>query len=436
MTDDRTRNHVAVPEIVRAEIARDRAGQSSRRRRHDAGLAISLATAATAAAVWFAWPISAALATDPAPAQAQAPQGVPVSVAVLKNRDTMKWDEFSGRLQAVERVDVRPRVAGAVKAIHFREGALVKQGDLLVTIDPDPYQAALNRAEAMRQAAEAQVDFTKNEVDRGKQLVDNRVVSVRDLDQRTNAYREGEANLRAAEAAVQTAKLDLSYTEVRAPVDGRVGRIDVTVGNLVAAGPTSPVLTTLVSVDPIYVGFAADESAVGEALATLGAGDVLGEIARIPVEIVTATTGGKPATGHLQLVDNQVETATGTFRLRAVFDNKDGRLVPGQFARVRMGRAHTEPALVINERAIGTDQDKKFVFVVGADDKAAYREIKLGAPAEGMRVVASGLKEGERIVVNGLQRVRPGALLAPETVPMETASTAKPADDATSVAAR
>jgi len=436
MTDERVRNHVAIPEIVRAEIARDLTIQPRRRRWLDTGVVLSLATAATAAAVWFAWPISAALATDPATPQAQAPQGVPVSVAVLKIRDTMKWDEFSGRLQAVERVEVRPRVTGAVKAVHFREGALVKQGDLLVTIDPAPYQAALNRAEAMRQAAEAQVDFTKNEVDRGKQLVDNRVVSVRDLDQRTNAYREAEANLHAAEAALQTAQLDLDYTEVRAPVDGRVGRIDVTVGNLVAAGPTSPVLTTLVSVDPIYVGFAADEGAVGEALATLGSGDVLGEIDRIPVEITTATTGGKPATGHLQLVDNQVDATTGTFRLRAVFDNKDGRLVPGQFARVRMGRAQSEPALVISERAVGTDQDKKFVFVVDGEGKASYREIKLGAPAEGLRVVASGLKEGERVVVNGLQRVRPGALLAPEVVPMESASAAKATDNATSVAAR
>ncbi|MBB3769618.1 multidrug efflux system membrane fusion protein [Angulomicrobium tetraedrale] len=436
MTDDRTRNHVAVPEIVRAEIARDRAAPPARRRWRDAGLAISLATTATAAAVWFAWPISAALATDPAPAQVQAPQGVPVSVAVLKNRDTMKWDEFSGRLQAVERVEVRPRVAGAVQSVHFREGALVKQGDLLFTIDPEPFKAALDRAEAQATASEARVLLTKNELERGQKLVDAKVVSVQDIDQRTNNHNEAKANLRAAEAAVHTARLDLGYTEVRAPVDGRVGRIDVTVGNLVAAGPTSPVLTTLVSVDPIYVGFAADENAVGEALATLGTGDVLGEIARIPVEIVTATTGGKPVTGHLQLVDNQVETTTGTFRLRAVFDNKDGRLVPGQFARVRMGRARAEPALVINERAIGTDQDKKFVFVVGADDKATYREIKLGAPAEGMRVVASGLKEGERIVVNGLQRVRPGALLAPEIVPMETASAGKPTDDATSVAAR
>ncbi|WP_425353838.1 efflux RND transporter periplasmic adaptor subunit [Ancylobacter gelatini] len=405
------------------------------RRRPAAGLAIVTAAVIFGAAVVLASIGDRALATDPAPSSA-APQATPVSVAVLQSRDTMRWDEFSGRLSAVERVDIRPRVAGAVKSVHFREGALVKQGDLLVTIDPEPFKAELDRAEAQAAAAEARLLFTKNELDRGQRLVDSRVVSVQDLDQRTNNYKEAQANLRAAQADVQTARLDLGYTEVRAPVDGRVGRIDVTVGNLVAAGPTSPVLTTLVSVDPIYVGFAADENAVSEALATLGDGDVLSQIDRIPVEITTATTGGKPVSGRLQLVDNQVDAATGTFRLRAVFDNPDGRLVPGQFARVRMGRGKTEPALVINERAVGTDQDKKFVFVVDADNKAAYREVKLGSTSEGLRVVTQGLSAGERVVVNGLQRVRPGALLAPEVVPMQTARATEADSRNSDVAAR
>lgn len=422
-----SRTHSAIPEIVATELARTTARPHPPHRARlahwrEAGLALGLFAAG---ALWMCWPSQPALATDPA-AQA-APQAMPVSVAVVASRDTMKWDEFSGRLQAVERVELRPRVAGAVQAVQFREGALVRTGDLLVTIDPAPYEAALARAEALQQAAAAQVQFAHSELERGKQLVDTKVVSTRELDQRTNASREAEANLRAADAAVQTAKLDLGYTQVRAPVDGRVGRLNVTVGNLVAAGPTSPVLATLVSVDPIYVVFDAEESAVSEALASIGEGDVraddvLGRIDAIPVEIVTATSGAAPVRGKLQLVDNQVDAATGTFRLRAVFDNPHGQLVPGQFARVRMGRAKSEPALVINERAVGTDQDKKFVFVVGADDKAVWREVKLGPPAEGLRVVASGLKDGERVVVNGLQRVRPGALLAPEVVPMATAA--------------
>lgn len=426
----------AVPAtLARAEIGHDTT-PARRSRLREAGIVLSLAALATGAAVFLAWPSSEALATDP-PAEAAAPMAMPVSVAVLKARDTMKWDEFSGRLRAVEVVELRSRVSGAVDKIHFREGALVKQGDLLVSIDPAPFQAALTRAESLREAAAARVELTRSELERGKQLVDNRTVSVRDLDQRTNAFREAEANLRASEAAVLAAKLDLGYTEVRAPVEGRVGRIEVTVGNLVAAGPTSPVLTSLVSVDPIYVSFDADENAVADALASLGDHDeALNEIDRIPVEITTATTGGRTVRGHLQLVDNQVDAATGTFRLRAVFDNHDGRLVPGQFARVRMGRAKTEPALVVNERAIGTDQDKKFVFVVDADNKAVWRQVRLGQPSDGLRVVTDGLKEGEHIVVNGLQRVRPGALLAPEIVPMETASAAGAQDPNTSVAAR
>ncbi|MDF2995942.1 MAG: efflux transporter, family, subunit [Xanthobacteraceae bacterium] len=406
--------------------------KSLRSRLLGTGLALSL-TVGMGGAFLVSWPSQVARATDPAPAAA-APQGTPVSVAVVQPRDAMAWEEFSGRLEAVERVDVRSRVDGAVETVHFREGALVKAGDLLVTIDQDPFKAELDRAEAQAAAAEARVSLTKNELERGQRLVDARVVSVQDLDNRTNNFKEAQANLRAAQAAVQTAKLNLGFTEVRAPVAGRVGRLEITVGNLVASGPSAPVLTNLVSVDPIYVSFDADEEAVSRALSSLGeAAGSTDSFARIPVEITTATSG-KSMRGHLQLVDNQVDIATGTFRMRAVFDNPDGRLIPGQFARVKMGRAKTEPALVINERAIGTDQDKKFVFVVDGEGKAAYREVKLGAPSEGLRVVASGLKAGERIVVNGLQRVRPGALLAPEEVPMTGAAASAPAKDKTAVA--
>jgi multidrug efflux system membrane fusion protein len=395
--------------------------KSLRSRLLGTGLALSL-TVGMGGAFLVSWPSQVARATDPAPAAA--PQGTPVSVSVVQPRDAMSWDEFSGRLEAVERVDVRSRVAGAVEIVHFREGALVKSGDLLVTIDQEPFKAELDGAEAQAAAAEARVSLTKNELERGQRLVDARVVSVQDLDNRTNNYKEAQANLRAAQAAVQTAKLNLGYTEVRAPVAGRVGRLEITVGNLVAAGPGAPVLTNLVSVDPIYVSFNADEEAVNRAMTSLGeAAGSTDAFARIPVEITTATSG-KAVRGHLQLVDNQVDASTGTFRMRAVFDNPDGRLIPGQFARVKMGRAKTEPALVINERAVGTDQDKKFVFVVDGDSKAAYREVKLGPPADNLRVVASGLKAGERIVVNGLQRVRPGALLAPQEVPMDAANAA------------
>ena len=347
------------------------------------------------------------------------PPPTPVMVATVVQADVATWDDFSGRLEAVERVDVRSRVAGAVQSVHFREGSLVKVGELLVSIDPAPYAAEVDRAQAQVAAAQSRVTYVKSEHERAQRLWDESAIARRELDERGNARQEAEANLRAAEAALQSARLNLQYTQVRAPVSGRVGRLEVTVGNLVAAGPGAPVLTTLVSVNPIYASFDADEQSVTRALKEVA--DPTASHARlqtIPVLMGTSGSGDTPHQGHLQLVDNQVNAKSGTVRVRAVFDNHDGSLMPGQFAQLRLGRAATSSALLISERAVGTDQNKKFVMVVGADNKAAYREVSLGASADGLRIVTSGLKPDERIVVNGLQRVRPGSLVAPQPVTM------------------
>lgn len=372
--------------------------------------------------------------SGPAVAQtAAAPAAVPASVAVVAARATASSDEFSGRLEAVERVEIRSRVAGAIQEIHFREGTLVKKDDLLVLIDPALYAADVARADGQVAAARARLVLTKNDFDRGQQLNDSRWISQKDLDSRINGFREAEANLKAAEAALQTAQLNLSYTEVRAPVAGRVGKIEYTVGNLIAAGPGAPVLTTLVSINPIYASFNADEQVVSRALKTLADEKTPTDIDRIPVHMGTVTSDGMPIKGHMQFIDNQVDAKSGTVRVRAVFDNADGRLMPGQFARLQMGQPKAEQTLLISERAVGTDQNKKFVMVVGDQDKAEYREVMLGASVEGMRVVTSGLKAGERIVVNGLQRVRPGATVKPEMVAMDAAQAAS---NKTDVAAR
>ncbi len=333
--------------------------------------------------------------TKPSAAQ---PQATPVPVATVVQSDVAMWDEFSGRLEAVERVDIRSRVAGAVQS--------VQRDDLLVTIDPAPYAAEVERAQAQVVAAQARVTYTKSEHERAQRLWNESAIARRELDERVNAQQEADANLRAAEAALLSARLNLGYTQVRAPVSGRVGRLEITVGNLVAAGPGAPVLTTLVSVNPIYASFDADERVVLRALKDLPQG--------IPVEMETA--GGTTHRGRLQLIDNQVNARSGTVRVRAVFDNKDGSLIPGQFAKLRMGQAKTEPALLISERAVGTDQSKKFVMVVGEDNKAAYREVTLGGTVDGQRIVTAGLTAGERIVVNGLQRIRPGSLVEPQPV--------------------
>ena len=366
------------------------------------------------------------------PAPQAAPQAVPVSVATVEQRDATIWSEFSGRLEAVERVEVRPRVSGAIQAVHFREGDLVKQGDKLITIDQAPFAATVAGAEAQVAAAEARLALAKNDLDRANQLSE-RVMSARDLDQRTNAHREAEANLRAAQALLQSARLNLGYTEVRAPVSGRVGKLEITVGNLVADGPTAPVLTTLVSVDPIYASFNADEVVVLDALKALGGGlSSHAQVERIPVRMKTLTSAGDSITGQLQFIDNQVDAKSGTVRVRAKFTNPNGTLIPGQFARLQMGQAKAEPAVAIDERAIGTDQDKKFVLVVDAENKALYREVSLGPVAEGMRIITTGLKPGERIVVNGLQRVRPGAVVAPQMVSMDGKTAPRQAENADS----
>jgi multidrug efflux system membrane fusion protein len=384
-----------------------------------AGTAITTLGAVAAAAI--------TLRSEPASANA-----APVLTATLQASEVNTWDEFSGRLEAVEHVDIRSRVAGTVQAVHFREGALVAKGELLITIDPAPYAADLERAEAQVVAAQARLAFTNSELERARRLLEEHAIAQREFDERQNAQREANANLRAAQASALTARLSMGYTQVRAPIAGRVGKLEITVGNLVAAGPGAPVLTTLVSMSPIYASFDADEQLITKALQTLPSGaSARAHLERIPVQMGTAASSDTPYAGHLQLVDNQVDVKSGTVRVRAVFDNKEGTLMPGQFARLRMGQLKSSQALLINERAVGTDQNKKFVMVVGTDQNkkfvmvvgtdntAAYREVTLGAQVGGLRIVSSGLKPQERVVVNGLQRIRPGALVQPLPVDME-----------------
>jgi len=375
------------------------------------GAGMGIAASFGAAALFLDLPFSTA-AVAAAPVQAPA---IPVTVALVQSRNITTWEEFSGRLEAVDRVQIRSRVDGAIQSVNFREGALVKAGDLLFTIDPAPYQAAVAQAEGQVASARAKLDLARLQFDRARKLSESKAISQSDMDQRQNAVTEAEAGMMTAQAALQTVNLQLGYTEVRAPVAGRVGKVEITVGNLVAAGSTSMALTTLMSVDPIYASFSASEEIVTKALSDLpsktGASP---DIEQIPVEIGTSAESDTPTRGKLQLIDNQVDAASGTISVRAVFDNPGGKLIPGQFVKVRMGQPKAEPKILVSERAVGTDQDKKFVFVVDAENKVVYRPIQLGAMAEGQRVVESGLKAGDRIVVNGLQRIRPGAIVAPE----------------------
>lgn len=342
---------------------------------------------------------------------AAAPPAVPVTVATVSPRPINVWREFSGRLEAVDRVQIRARVAGAIQAVHFNEGGLVKQGDPLVTIDPEPYRATVDRARGDVAAAQAQVDLTKTELDRGTSLLSRNTISQSELAQRQGAHASALAALQSAKAALKLAELDLDYTEIRAPISGRVGQLEVTVGNLVASGPSSQSLTTLVSVDPIYAGFTIEEEYLRQILPTVPT--VGWSLDQTPVEITTEDEV-PPIRGRLQLINNEIDASTGTIRVRAVFENPQGNLIPGQFVRIRIGQSKAEDKLAISERAVGTDQDKKFVFVVGQDNTVAYRQIELGSLVDGQRIVEKGLNAGERIVVSGLQRIQPGVTVAPQ----------------------
>src|SRR6201996_4928614 len=342
-----------------------------------------------------------------------APTIVPeVDVATVVQKTITDWQSYSGRLEAVEKVDVRSQVPGTIVSVNFKDGALVKKGDTLFVIDPRPYAAEVDRAEAQLAAAQARTGYTQSDWERAQRLLADNAIAKRDYDEKQNAAREASANLKAAQAAVETARINLGYTKIVAPVSGRVSRAEITVGNVISAGATAAPLTTLVSVSPIYASFDADEQTYLQYLSRAKDGS------KVPVELGLADESGYSRKGVIQSVDNRLDTSSGTIRVRARFDNADGALLPGLYARVKVGGSEPHPALLIDDAAIGTDQDKKFVFVVDKDDHVAYREIQQGDLQGNLRVVKSGLHAGDRIVVNGTQRVRPGAQIRAHLVPM------------------
>src|SRR3954470_1373466 len=337
--------------------------------------------------------------------QMQAPQ---VTVAPAIERVVTDWDEFTGHFEAVNSVEVRPRVAGFVQRIGFIEGATVHQGDVLFVIDPRPYEAEVSRAEAVLAEARTRNQLAGVEVERAKKLVSTQAISREELDSRTSGQAEGDAGVRAAEAAVRLARLNLEWTVVRAPISGRVGRAEITPGNVVQAGAPSPtLLTTIVSLDPIYVYFDTDEQAYLKYMGT-AAGTANGR----PVLVGLANEKGFPHEGRLNFVDNRVDGTSGTIRARALLSNPNHVFTPGLFARVRLLGSDRHTVTLVQDQAIGTDQDRKFVLVLKPDTTVEYRPVVIGRLFDGLRTVDSGLKPGERVVINGLMRVRPGMKVA------------------------
>lgn len=349
---------------------------------------------------------------------AEAPPAPPtVQAAKVVSKPVTEFDEFTGRFEAVERVELRPRVSGYVTAARFQQGHEVKKGDVLYLIDSRPYQATLRHAQAELARARTQLALARSESERAEKLLAKRAISQEEFDARTSGNEQAAASLQAAEAAVESAALDLSFTEVRAPISGVVGRAEVTAGNLVAAGQT--LLTTVVSVDPIYVAFDSNEQAFLKYNALEARGELQSQRnARNPVWAGLADEQGTPHEGALVFLDNELDPDTGTIHARGLFANKDRRFTPGMFARVKLIGSGQYDALLINDSAVGTDQSVKFVLKVGADNKIEYTPVKLGPVIDGLRVVREGLDADDVIVVKGLQMVRPGMPVTPQLVAM------------------
>jgi multidrug efflux system membrane fusion protein len=343
-----------------------------------------------------------------------------VSAAPVLIKDVRLWDEFTGRIEAVESVELRPRVGGYIERVNYVEGGEVHKGDVLFVIDQRSYRAALERAKAELARARAQAELARTEVNRARKLVNARVISAEEFDQRNAAVAQAEANVRAAQAAVDIAKLDLEFTEVRAPIAGRAGQALVTTGNLVSTQPEATLLTTIVSLDPVHVYFEGDEQAYLRYNAMARHGERQSSLkARNPVRVGLASDVGYPHEGVMDFVDNQVDPTTGTIRARAVLPNAERVFTPGLFARVQLLGSGTFRALLIDDKAVLTDQDRKYVYVVGEDGRALRKDIQLGRLVDDLRVVQSGLEPGDKVIVHGVQKVFfPGMPVQAQTIAM------------------
>lgn len=344
--------------------------------------------------------------------QAAAPPATPVDTVTVERHPVRLWHNFSARLEAVDEVALRPQVGGRIVEIRFRDGQAVEKDEVLFVIDPRPYDAAVAQAKADLAGARERLTFARRELERARKLIRTNAVPERIVDQRENETANARAQVQAAAARLQQAEIDLDHAYVKAPIGGRVSRAEVTVGNLVQPGADSPVLTRIVSDKGIYADFDVDETTYLRHVRSAGTG-AASERA-VPVRLTVGAGGDEVYEGRIHAFDNRIDPKTGTIRARAHFANGASRLLPGMFATVSMGSASENDAVLLSERAILTDQDRKFVYVVDAESKAAYREVRLGAAVAGQRVILDGLRPGEEVIVGGTMLVRPNAPVAPK----------------------
>lgn len=346
-----------------------------------------------------------------------------VSAAPVLIKPVSQWDDFSGRVEAVQSVELRPRVSGYIDKVNYVEGEEVKKGDVLFTIDARSYQAEYDRARAELARARTQSTLARSESDRAKKLSEQQAISTETWEQRRAAADQAGAGVQAAQAALDAAALNLEFTKVRAPINGRAGRAMVTAGNLVTAGDSASVLTTLVSLDKVFVYFDADESTFLRYAQMARNGERPSERdSDLPVKVGLSGETGYPHEGKVDFLDNQVTRSTGTIRVRALLDNADRAFTPGLFARVQLLGSGQFQAMLIDEKAVLTDQDRKFVYVVDKDNKAQRRDVQLGRNADGLRIVEQGLKSGDRVIIDGVQKVfMPGMPVQAKAVAMQPA---------------
>jgi RND family efflux transporter MFP subunit len=339
-----------------------------------------------------------------------------VTVSQPIAREVVEWDEYTGRLEAVESVDIRARVSGYLQSVHFTDGAVVKKGGLLFVIDPRPYQAELNRVKAALEQAIAQSERAQKDLARVRQLVQWRAVSQEEVDTRAADQRQAEEAVKAGRAAVEAAQLNVEFTQVKAPISGRISREFVTVGNLINGGTAdSTLLTRIVSLDPIYCYFDVDERSYLKYSRLWRDGRrTMSREVKIPVDLGLADETGFPHHGHLDFIDNRLDPNTGTMTGRAIVPNPDFTLIPGLFARLRLPGSNQYEALLLPDEAIGTDQTQRFAFVVNDQNTVEYRKVELGPMIDGLRVIRSGLKPEEWVIVTGVQRVRSGSQVDPQ----------------------
>ncbi len=353
-------------------------------------------------------------------ASINAPAAAPptsVMVETLAPQKIRVWSEFSGRLHAVDSAEIRPEVGGRITEVRFEDGAAIKAGDVLFVIDPRPYEAAVARARANLVSAQTNAAFAKVEFERAASMVKTQAVAQRTYDERGNASRVANATVEADAAQLKQAEIDLEHAYVRAPIAGRASRAEITLGNLVQPGPGAPLLTTIVASQSLYADFEVDEQTYVESIRGYTNGRE-GE-RRISVQLVVPGDGNGVHRGSIYTFDNRIDVASGTIRARAKFDNADGTLVPGMFVSVRLAEGAEREALLIPERAIGFDQSKKFVYVVGEGSKVTYREVELGKQVQSQRIVRNGVKPGDRVIVDGVQHVRPNVVVDAKEAPRD-----------------